>query len=313
MIHSTAFFTVRAAAAGLAALLTLTAMGCDDAQPEASLHTFTSDSAGFDTQTHYVDTGSEVVVFDSQFTPALAEQVIADIRATTDSPIRYLVITHPNPDKFNGASAFQAIGAQVVASRATAAAIPDVHAYKQYYFVNIAQSFDEASYPAEATVDMTFEGQLELELDGDVAITLEVLENPGVATTQTVAAIPALDALIVGDLVHYRAHAWLEGGIVGGAPQPDLAAWRSALDELAPHGPATVYAGRGEPAPVSEAIAEQKAYLSQVETLVAAYIADLGDRTSELLGAEAQTHHQAIAAEIIAAFPDHALPYMTEF
>ena len=89
--------------------------------PEAkvgTLEVFTSGADGFDTHSYYYDTGQEVVVFGAQFTPGLAKQVVAHIQARTASPIRYLVLTHPNPDKFNGARVFQALGAKVVASEA---------------------------------------------------------------------------------------------------------------------------------------------------------------------------------------------------
>src|SRR5215211_9364290 len=92
-----------------------------------ALYTFDSGEAGFFTKTYFYDTGSEVVAFDAQFTPELAERAIASLREQTDNPLTYLVITHPNPDKFNGAPAFQDEGAKVVASEATADAIPRVH------------------------------------------------------------------------------------------------------------------------------------------------------------------------------------------
>jgi glyoxylase-like metal-dependent hydrolase (beta-lactamase superfamily II) len=284
------------------------------AQPppaEPVLHTFTSDQNGFDTHSYYLDTGAEVVVFDAQFTPALAQALVDDIRAHTDAPIRYLVVTHPNPDKFNGAPVFQALGARVVASEATAAAIAGVHAYKRNFFVNVAGMFTEETYPAQARVDITFDGELTLDLDAGTEVRLRVLDNPGVSSTQTVASIPALDAVVVGDLIHHQAHAWLEGGIVDGAPRPDLASWRAALDELAVFGNATVYAGRGAVAALDEALPAQKAYLTQVEDITRAYVAEYG--TDALLGSDAATHQAAISQRIAAAYPDHALPYMTQF
>lgn len=282
------------------------------AQPPAEpvLHTFTSDQNGFDTHSYYLDTGAEVVVFDAQFTPALAQALVDDIRAHTDAPIRYLVITHPNPDKFNGAPVFQALGAKVVASEATAAAIAGVHAYKRNFFVNVAGMFTEETYPAQAQVDITFADELTLDLDG-TEVRLRVLDNPGVSSTQTVASIPALDALVVGDLIHHQAHAWLEGGIVDGAPRPDLARWRAALDELAVFGNATVYAGRGALTALDEAVPAQKDYLAQVEDITRAYVAEHG--ADALLGSDAATHQAAIAERIAATYPDHALPYMTQF
>jgi glyoxylase-like metal-dependent hydrolase (beta-lactamase superfamily II) len=291
--------------------LALAACTGEDSAPAPALYTFTSDQNGFDTHSYYLDTGAEVVVFDAQFTPALAERLVEDIRSHTDAPIRYLVVTHPNPDKFNGASVFRALGAKVVASSATAAAIPDVHAYKRSYFIDVAGTFTEETYPAQAEVDITFDAELALDLDAGVEVRLHVLENAGVSSTQTVASIPALDALVVGDLVHHRAHAWLEGGIVDGAPRPDLASWRAALDELSGFGNPTVYAGRGEPAAVAEAVPAQQDYLTRAEDITRDYIAEHG--ADALLGSEQATHHAAISERIAAAFPAHALPYMTQY
>lgn len=278
-----------------------------------AVETFTSDAAGFDTHSYWIDTGREVVVFDAQFTTDLANEVIAQIREKTKSPIRYVVVTHPNPDKFNGAPAFQAIGAKVVASKSTAAAIPGVHAYKKGYFVNVAKSFTDATYPAQATIDTTFEKDLSLPLEGDTKVELHELAHRGVSSTQTVAIVRKLDAVIVGDLVHHQAHAWLEGGIVDGKPAPDLESWKAALDELSGLEVGTVYGGRGPSAKVEEAVRDEKAYLDAMNALVTKYVAELGPKKSELAGPEAGTHYKAIAARAARAFPGYAYPYLVEY
>jgi glyoxylase-like metal-dependent hydrolase (beta-lactamase superfamily II) len=285
---------------------------CDAAvEPTGRLHVFTSDLGGFDTHSYYYDTGREVVVFDAQFTEPLAEALVADIRARTDSPIRHVVITHPNPDKFNGVGPLRAAGATVVASEATAAAIPGVHAYKRAYFI-AAGAFTAASYPPQARIDRSFDEALTLELAGGATIDLTVLRHPGVSSTQTVAHIPAIDALIVGDLVHHGAHAWLEGGIVDGAPRPDLDAWSAALDELRAWSGATVYGGRGEPAPLESAIVEQQAYLAGMRRLVLDYIADVDDPAA-FTGPEAGEHWTAITRAARAAYPERTLDYLVTY
>jgi glyoxylase-like metal-dependent hydrolase (beta-lactamase superfamily II) len=286
---------------------------CGDTSPAHALETFTSDTAGFDTHSYWLDTGREVVVFDAQFTPDRAQALIAEIQAQTTSPIKFLVVTHPNPDKFNGAPAFQAIGARVVASEATAAAIASVHAYKKYYFVNVAKAFTEATYPAQATIDLTFSGDLDLALEGTTQVTLHELAHRGVSSTQTIASIPSIDAVVVGDLVHHRAHAWLEGGLIAGKPTPDLASWKLALDELRAYPGAMVYGGRGEPAPVGDAVDQQQAYLDGMDALVTRYIAELGAARAELDGPKATEHYARIAALAASAFPDHAFPYLIEY
>ena len=285
----------------------------DETQPLV-VQRFTSGPAGFDTHSFFVDTGKEVVVFDAQFTPDLAKQAIAEIRAKTASPIAYVVVTHPNPDKFNGVRAFQDIGARAVASEQTAAAIPSVHAYKKYYFVNVAKLFSEQTYPQEARIDLTFRGDHVLSLGSGHTVRLHALRSAGVTTTQTVAHVPAARALFVGDLVHHRAHAWLEGGIVGGKAVPSIAAWKDALAELLPYGDATVYGGRGDAAAMPEAVAAQTQYLTDIESLVRAYVTSLGaNAKAELSGPNAGQHYKKLAEQAAQKHPQHALPYMIEY
>jgi glyoxylase-like metal-dependent hydrolase (beta-lactamase superfamily II) len=299
---------------GLLVLSTLMVLGCGEAElRDAEVAVHTSDASGFDTHSFFYDTGAEVVVFDAQFTEAEAQKVLSTIRAKTANPIRYVVVTHPNPDKFNGVGVFQREGARVVASEATAAAIPGVHAYKKYYWVSVAQAFTEQTYPAQPTVDVTFQGTYRLPLEGGAQVELTELRHPGVATTQTVAYLPRRQALIVGDLVHHRAHAWLEGGIRDGKVVPDLAAWKAALEELKAWKGTTVYGGRGQSAPVELAVAEQQRYLDGMQTLVKAYAAELGSRKAELCGNEAGPHYQALQRRAAEAFPEYALPYMVGY
>lgn len=302
--------------------LALLPAGCtpDGEQPDEenlaplSVGTFTADASGFDTHSFYVDTGREVVVFDAQFTPELAQRAIAQIRAQTTSPITHVVVTHPNPDKFNGLAAFQSIGAQAVASEATAAAIPAVHAYKKYYFVHVAGLFTDSTYPAEARIDLTFRGDLTLTLRSGHRLQLRELGHSGVTTTQTVAYVPAAKALFVGDLVHHRAHAWLEGGIVAGRATPNLTAWAAALDELQAYPEATVYGGRGDAAAVATAVAAQKTYLHDVEALARTYVAGLGGSAkAELSGPSASPHYKRVAMQAAEKYPQYTLPYLVEY
>lgn len=278
-----------------------------------ALHTFTSDASGFDTHSFWLDTGKEVVVFDAQFTDALAEKLIAEICSKTRFPIRFVVVTHPNPDKFNGVTAFQKIGAKAIASEATARAVPGVHAYKKYFFVNLAKMFTEQTYPKQASIDQTFTGEYVLPLEGKTRVELRELKHPGVSSTQTVALIPSAHALIVGDLVHDKAHAWLEGGIVDGKPSPDIDAWLAALEELRTFKGFTVHGGRGQTAPVEDAVKREQAYLRGMRELVTKYVSDLGAKKAELSGPNAGAHHKAIAGLAAKKFPDYQLAYLVEY
>jgi glyoxylase-like metal-dependent hydrolase (beta-lactamase superfamily II) len=177
--------------------------------------------------------------------------------------------------------------------------------------------FTEETYPQQATVDETFSDTETIELSDGKTVELSELSKPGVSSTQTVAFIPELNALIVGDLVHHKLHAWLEGGIVNGQATPAIEEWIADLQELestfAADPEPTVYGGRGEPAPLAEAIDDQIAYLEKADQIVTDYVAALGDKASELSGPDAGKHYAAIQAELAEAFPDYAFPDMISF
>jgi glyoxylase-like metal-dependent hydrolase (beta-lactamase superfamily II) len=278
-----------------------------------TLGVYQSDVQGFDTRTYWYDDGREVTVFDTQFTPALAEAMVSAIRAATPNPITRVVVTHPNPDKFNGLSVFHALGATSIASAATAAAMPGVDSYKRAFWIGTG-TFTAATYPRLEPIRQAFRGQHRITLASGETITLTELRNPGVSTTQTVARIDATGDLIVGDLVHGNAHAWLEGGIAEGAPRPDIAGWIRALAELPALGGRVVRGGRGDDLPVAEAVAQQTDYLRQMDDLVTAYVAGLGARRPELRDpARAPAHHAAIQQQAEALFPGRRLSYLVGY
>jgi len=281
-----------------------------------TLGVFTSPEAGFDTHTFYYDDGREVVVFDTQFVPQLTEAMVSKIRSETRSPITKVVVTHPNPDKFNGLPVLHALGATSITSSAVAADIPGVHAYKQNFFVHIAKAFKADTYPKLENVKETFPGpSTTLKLASGETITLFALQHAGVAAHQLVARIDATGDLIVGDLLQHNAHAWLEGGIVDGKPTPDLDAWVGAVGELpalaSGHPNAKVYGGRGEFVPVSVAVPAQQAYLRDALSITKAAVRAAGNvcGPSQALPATMA----AVEKRLVEAYPQYKLPYIVHY
>lgn len=274
----------------------------------SKMYMFESDGGGFNTKTYFYDTGTEVVAFDAQFTPALAQQALDYLKTQTPNPVTYLVITHPSPDKFNGAKVFKEAGAKIVASEATKAALDGVHAYKKYYFVNIAKMFTDDSYPSMAEVDQTFSDKHTLQV-GDKTVELTELHMGAVASNHTVAFIPDMKALVVGDVIHHKAHAWMEGPIVGGKTAYSTQAWINLLNKLMEIFPAdaTVYAGRGETAPLETAVKDQIAYLEKAESITKEFITSIPE------GDKSKADYAQLTAKFKEAFPDYGLDYMVTY
>lgn len=74
-----------------------------------------------------------------------------------------------------------------------------------------------------------------------------------------------------------------------------------------------VYGGRGEAVGLDIAVPQQIAYLKIADKIVGDYVKNLGDRSSELSGPNAQTHFSNIQKELESAFPDYDLGYMIQY
>jgi glyoxylase-like metal-dependent hydrolase (beta-lactamase superfamily II) len=300
----------------IAATLASAALGA--AAAPTTVHVHTSSPEGFSTNSVWIDDGREVTVIDTQFTPQLAEALLADIAGKTRSPVRRVIVTHPNPDKFNALSVFHGAGAQSIASRETVARMAGVHAYKQYYWVTIAKTFTADGYPRLELPRTTFDQTLTVPLSNGDSLTLRTLPAAGVSATQTVVRIDSTGDLVVGDLVANRTHAWLEGAVDSGKPVFDLAGWQADLQALLPLAEgkpaARLFAGRGPALPVAQAVREQQAYLVAADAAIARQEAALGSDRSALTDPARQgLIVQAVRGELVRAFPGHAMPDLVSY
>jgi glyoxylase-like metal-dependent hydrolase (beta-lactamase superfamily II) len=84
---------------------------------QGDLDEATRKNEGFIANAGFVITGDGVVVFDTLGSPALGDQLIAEIRKRTDQPIKLVILSHFHADHFYGIGAFKAIGAQVWANQ----------------------------------------------------------------------------------------------------------------------------------------------------------------------------------------------------
>ena len=75
-----------------------------------------TDNAGFVSNAGFVVTEEGVVVFDSLGTPALGERLLSTIRAVTDRPVKYVVLSHFHADHAYGLQVFEELGAEILAS-----------------------------------------------------------------------------------------------------------------------------------------------------------------------------------------------------
>ena len=176
-----------------------------------------------------------VMVIDTQATPVMAQDVIRRIRAVTDKPITYVVLSHYHAVRVLGASAYQP--EQIIASRDTYDLIVERGAQDMKSeierFPRLFQAVE--SVPGLTWPTLVFEQRLTLWLG---KLQVEIMQlGRGHTRGDTVVWLPQEKILFSGDLVEYGATPY-----TGDAYLTD---WPATLDAIAALKPAKLVPGRG--------------------------------------------------------------------
>ena len=191
----------------------------------------------------FVITDDRVVVLDALGSPALAEELVAEIRRVTPLPIRHVIVSHYHADHIYGLQVFKALGAEIIAHEGA-------RAYLQSDTARLRlQASREELFPwiDENTrlvpPDRLVSEHSTLTLGG----TTFVLDHAGPAHTpeDLVVWLPEHKVLLAGDIV-FRARIPFVG-------QADSAAWVQALDRLLSFDAQVIVPGHG---PVSTSARE---------------------------------------------------------
>ncbi|EYF01232.1 putative beta lactamase [Chondromyces apiculatus DSM 436] len=214
---------------------------------------YTSIPWGFDTASYWIEGPEGLIVIDTQFLVSAAGEMIEAAEAITGKKVKLAIVLHPNPDKFNGTSTFQAHGVKVVTSAQVVAQIPEVHVKRTEAFFERYKP----DYPAEQPRPESF-GDADQELSaGGVTVKVRVM---GTGCSAAHVAVEYGEHLFVGDLVGNGTHAWLEIG--------EAEAWIERLKELSSPPHRFVHPGRGKSGG-PELLTWEEGYLQRVLAEVA--------------------------------------------
>jgi glyoxylase-like metal-dependent hydrolase (beta-lactamase superfamily II) len=213
---------------------------------------YTSSEKTFSTASYWVVGEAGTVLIDTQFLPKEGLDAVAMAERISGKKVTHAIVSHPNPDKFNGTEVMKARGIDVVSSQQVIYWIPSVHDIRLGWF---AKDF-APDYPSEAAKPRVFGRKTtDVELAG-LAMRLHVL-GPGCSASHVVTQVG--DAVFVGDLINPDNHAWLELGTID--------EWLKRLEEIRAMNPKRIFPGRGKPGGV-ELIDKQAEYLRFVQQTV---------------------------------------------
>jgi len=225
----------------------------------------------FDPNCGFIVGDEHVVLIDTRPTPRMARDFLADIRAVTDKPIKFIVLTHYHAVRVMGASAFDEVQS-IIASQGT---LDWVRERGQADFDSEVGRFPRLfagveEIPGLTVPTLSFEREMSLWL-GAREVRLMCLGR-GHSGGDTVAWLPDCGVLFSGDVVENRC-----GVYAGDAYIQD---WAGTLDAVAALKPEVLVPGRGAvlkgTTACAEAIDLTKAFLSTLIASVRSGI-DAGD------------------------------------
>jgi glyoxylase-like metal-dependent hydrolase (beta-lactamase superfamily II) len=184
----------------------------------------------------FVVTDDGVVVVDALGSPALAREMLAEIRRVTTQPVRYLIVTHYHADHIYGAQVFKDAGATILAHGEG----------QQYMNSDTAQKRLEASreelapwVDAQTRLVAADRWLTERETVLHVGSTDVLVSHVGPSHTaeDLVVMVPKLGVLFSGDLF-FR-------GRIPFVGQADSRQWIASLERLIAYQPRLVIPGHG--------------------------------------------------------------------
>jgi len=240
-----------------------------------------------------------VMVLDTQATPVMARDVLARIRAVTDKPIKYVVLTHYHAVRVLGASAYNA--SEIIASQDTYDLIVErgEQDYKSEYerFPRLFRNVD--SIPGLTWPTLTFRGEMTVHMGGTEVKLMQL--GRGHTKGDTVAWLPQERVLFSGDLVEFGATPY-----TGDAYLTD---WPQTLRNLAALEPRALVPGRGDAVMTPETVAQA---LNGTREFIEAMFASV--REGRVAGKDLQTIYRETYARLKPQFGewvifDHCLPF----
>jgi glyoxylase-like metal-dependent hydrolase (beta-lactamase superfamily II) len=195
-------------------------------------------------------------VFDAQATPAMARQVIERVRAVTDKPIKYVILSHYHAVRVLGASAYQAQG--ILASQETHRLVAERG--KQDWdseFGRFPRLFRDAqSIPGLTWPTLAFAKEMTLYLGKREVKLLQL--GAGHTSGDIVAWVPDAGVMFTGDLIEYHSACY--------CGDAHLRAWPHTLNSIREFNPKAVAPGRGDALSsrqmVNEALAMTRDFVS---------------------------------------------------
>ncbi len=191
-----------------------------------------------------------VVVVDTLISAKEGKRLLADLRAVTDKPVRYVVDTHSHLDHALGNCVFEDLGAVIVAHSETTREMAATGDKLLQYAREFGIKDPDLEGTRVAYPELSFSGGLRIDPGGEVIELLRIA--PSHTGGSTMVYLPGKKVLFAGDVLFTNFHPYMGEG--------DLDGWLKTLDAILALDVDAIVPGHG-PVSSKKDVKEMKEYL----------------------------------------------------
>ena len=216
----------------------------------------TRDNGGFRMNLGFVVGRDAVAVIDSGYSPAMAADMLRQIRKLTPLPVRHVINTNSQPHRFLGNEVFRSAGARIVAGREAAQRMARDGAM---FAAGAAAVLGTPAQALPAAPDQLLAAgeTTEFDLGGGVRV---AVRHVGAAHTQG-----SLIATVTPDRTVFAGDVLYGGRLLAILADSSVKGWIAAYLQLRGMDAAAVVPGHGQPGPLADFDQPTLAYLQRLK------------------------------------------------
>jgi len=183
-----------------------------------------------------------VAVLDSGYYPAMAKEMIAHIKDITPLPIKYVINSNSQPDRYLGNDAFREIGAEIVTSEKEALRMKE-NGNNYAMMLEMVMKFKEKDIKLPEKPSRIISRNTTLDLGGGVKLDIH-LHKAGHTPQPLIVHVTSDNTVYAGDILY-------SGRLLAVVPGGNIKQWKETYMYLKRFKNATFVPGHGKPAKLS--------------------------------------------------------------
>jgi len=196
------------------------------------------ENKGYRMNMGFVVGGNAVAVLESGFYPKMAEDMISQIKQITDKPIKYVINSNSQADRFFGNAAFKNIGAKIISHEKEIKRMKE-NTNNYMMFIESSMKFKDGSVKPPTLPDTAIKDKTKIDLGDNVVLEIEA-HKAAHTPSPLITYIKKDNIVYAGDILY-------SGRLLAVVPGGNIKQWIETFHYLKKYKSATFIPGHGDP------------------------------------------------------------------